>query len=205
MKNVLLILALLAIAILSYFLFLNPACPNCKYDVPTENSFPKDLDLSLKFDCSSEEFQPLHLDLINSFGVFGKPKMQENNTSMEIELILIEVGTCKRYAINSAIINDQTSRSEELVVDFTIGEFSENIQLKKSLTIPVEVGRVIDMHIISPKFPELEAPKKDSINVKNDFIYYPPRFCRAKIVNSIGSRFSTKTDSLNTFIQEVIN
>jgi|GEM_PF-3004670 len=205
MKNLLLLLAIIAIAVMSYFLFVNPSCHGCKLDTPIEDSFPKDLDLSLKFDCSSEEFQPLHLDLINSFGIFGKPKMQQNSTKMDIELIIIEVGTCKRYAIDSAVMNEEDSRSNEITIDFVIDEYTEQLKAKKSITIPVEVGRIIDMHILSPKFPELESKKTDSLIAQDDFVYYPPRICKAKIINGYGSRLSTTPDSLKTLTLEAIN
>ena len=59
-------------------------------------------DLNLKFDCSDEiHFQPLHLDLVNDFGILGRIALTDSGTVKILNLKLKEVGSCKEYSLEN--------------------------------------------------------------------------------------------------------
>ena len=73
---------------------------NCKSKTPSKDSAANIY--YLNFDCNNQkDYQPLHLDLANGFGILGKIKVS-NDTITAMYLKIKESGNCKRYRIKGA-------------------------------------------------------------------------------------------------------
>lgn len=79
-------------------------CENSKSCTETSSAIDNQdkEDLDLKFDCTDEiHFQPLHLDLVNDFGILGRITMADSGTVKMLNIKLKEVGSCKQYSLDS--------------------------------------------------------------------------------------------------------
>ncbi len=78
-------------------------CENC-YSNQETTSFGQEKesneDFTLTFDCSEKKnFQPVHLDLVNRFGILSLMKIENDSVLGEIKIRLKEINGCKKYSI----------------------------------------------------------------------------------------------------------
>lgn len=136
----------------------------------------------LNLDCNNQkDYQPLHLDLANGFGILAKIKTT-NDTITSLYLKIKEAGSCKRYRIKGA----------KLV---TYGEGMHNIEInvekdkvaKDSFPFitrfKVAKDDIIDIHIMS-KDVRIRSKYLDSSGnyVNPDFIDFGTEFCRSIVI-----------------------
>jgi hypothetical protein len=205
MKNILIILLLLATIILSYFL-LKDDCDSCKRELNSSQIVKDDFDLTLKFDCKINKYQPLHLDMLNSYGIMARPTII--NDSVKLEFMIQEVGTCKRYYIENFQSDTDRTTNDLKVFNFQVNKIKSTTTSANRMNtamLAMSEGSPtfdVDIHIKSDD-PDLLSPKDKDSNFVIDKLdpsgiktYYPPQWCIARVSNGTIAQKEIGIDSL---------
>ncbi|WP_271765099.1 hypothetical protein [Aquimarina algiphila] len=156
-------------AFILFLLTMSCANSNKNYDSKIEDSkkkkelakptpFIDDEDYTLTFDFSKKEkFQPVHLDLVNDFGILAKIKLENDSILKKIDIRLREVKNMKKYSLGkaeylpSSIIDSSTQKKvHHLTIKLVpnIGNREKQVIAKLPNTnIVFRNNEIIDIHI----------------------------------------------------------
>jgi hypothetical protein len=149
-------------------------------------------DLTLKFNCRDQEnFQHLHIDLVNRFSILGKIKM-DSNKILSMDVIKKEVGTCNYLKITNFKYTGSTPETDRNGKTFMVHDFDielvdnmDNTNSNKIWKTPInyvaKVNDVFDIHINS----KANIDKPETYNngyYKHPWTNYGQQFCKSSII-----------------------
>lgn len=167
---------------LIFLLFISFLFFSC--DCRTEKKQKENNDIVyLNFDCDNQkDFQPLHLDVSNGFGIMGKLYL-DGNTITKIDLKLKEAGCCDRYYIKDAHLVEYGFGDHNIRIEIERGRKTEN-SFPMNDHFDIAYGDIVDIHIMS----EDERIRSSIFDKDGNFLDIPTtvdfgtEFCKSKIV-----------------------
>ncbi len=193
---------LLAIAIFMIYKLGNKIsninCPDgdCKYEA---GPWDTNDDLKLSLELNNQKFRPLHLDLVNDFGILAKVE-SKNDAITKMTFKLKEVGDCERYTLIGAEYIGPTDSFDKAIADSsnsirhhirltlntnTLGERSVTTNLEQKFKI--KPGDEIDVHFKSNvcTIPITEIGLDGPFKIKEvnrPETYFGNNICKAEVI-----------------------
>lgn len=141
--------------IFSFFIFLASSCKkqckDCRFQKIEKKDFLKDEYPLLKMDCALKEHQPVHLDLVNGFGVFAKPINEPSSGNIGFAFRLKEVEGCTRYKLLNAkyLCKDSIKNVHHIKLKIEKRKEGDTNDEIKLTAFPLKIGEQLDIHIES--------------------------------------------------------
>lgn len=174
------------------------SCCDCRDRNPSDEKKP----YYLNFNCGNQnDFQPLHLDLVNGIGIMGQAKLTESEDKLaKIQPLLKEVGACDRYYIQSITYLKKDTLTNPNNVKHHI---RVKLEKKTGASLPVQAlelekhnvfeKHIINIHIWSESDKKITSVLLDENgNLKelkevkkleeDNFVDFGTEFCRSKVI-----------------------
>ena len=176
-------------------------CESC-YEYSTQHIQQEDNnneDYTLKFNCSEKNnFQPIHLDLVHSFGLLGLMKIDNNSTLTKMQIRLKEIGKCRKYSIVQGSVKYLNPNTTDSIIKNKTHHITIKLRLnnndrieEETVILPKDIISIknedlIDIHIDAE---DLNIPTFEKII--NDIVIHKPlthfgdQQCNSKIIGGV--------------------
>ncbi|MBG6132479.1 hypothetical protein IWQ47_003549 [Aquimarina sp. EL_43] len=152
-------------------------------------------DYMLKFNCSEKtNFQPIHLDLVHSFGLLGLMEIDNNSTLKKMHIRLKEIGKCEKYSIvqgsikylNHTVDSITKNKTHHITVKLRMNNSDrvkeDIVKLPKSI-ISIKNEDLIDIHLDAkdlniPTFEEII----NGIVIHKPLTHFGDQQCNSRII-----------------------
>ena len=174
-------------------------CESCyKYSDQHIQDNDNNEDYTLKFNCSEKvKFQPLHLDLVHSFGLLGLMEIDNNSTLTKMCIRLKEIGGCKKYSIvqgsvkylNHTIDSITKNKTHHITVKLRMNNsdrIEEDIVMFPKDNISIKNEDLISIHLDAkelniPTFEEIV----NGIIINKPLTHFGDQQCNSRIIGGV--------------------
>ena len=163
-----------------------------------QSTVKNDEDLILTFNFSKiNKFQPIHLDLINGFGILAKMELENGSILKKMHVRLREISSNEKYSLGkveylqSIIIDSVTQKKvHNLTIELVqnMGERKKQVIAKLPNTnIIFKENEIIDIHIdaeaLGIQKTELIFENNILTKIKKDSTHFGDQQCMSRIIN----------------------